>query len=131
MEEPRSTATGWDGRERKAEMTLDPVPGGEFVGWRVIVTGGSSGIGLATGRRFARRGANVVSLDLARPDDAEDISWQRCDVAQDRSVRIAVARAIDGLGGLDVSSITPGSGCRAPLTSVPIRPRRSGGDSLR
>lgn len=99
--------------------TLEAVPGGEFAGWRVIITGGSSGIGLATGRRFARRGANVVSLDLARPDDAEDLAWQHCDVAQDESVRVAVAHAVEGLGGLDVLVNNAGVGMQGSIDERP------------
>lgn len=32
----------------------------EFIGKNVIVTGGSSGIGVATAEAFARKGANVL-----------------------------------------------------------------------
>lgn len=100
-------------------MPVGSGPSGEFVGWRVLVTGGSSGIGLATGRRFLGRGASVVSLDLERPDDAEGISWQRCDVADDRSVRTAVASAIDGLGGLDVLVNNAGVGMQGTVDDRP------------
>ena len=66
--------------QRQASASNQP---GEFSGWRIIVTGGSSGIGLATGRRFLERGGRVVSLDLVRPGDTEGIAWRDCDVADD------------------------------------------------
>ena len=53
---------------------------------RVVVTGGSSGIGLATALRFIADGAAVVSLDLAAPPDAS-IRWFATDVSDDASVR--------------------------------------------
>ena len=68
---------------------------------RVVVTGGSSGIGLATALRFVADGATVVSLDLAAPPD-DSIRWFATDVSDDASVRAGVAAAVDALGGIDV-----------------------------
>ena len=39
-----------------------------FTGKTVLVTGAASGIGRATARRFADEGANVVVVDLDRPE---------------------------------------------------------------
>ena len=68
---------------------------------RVVVTGGSSGIGLATVLRFVADRAEVVSLDLVAPPD-DSIRWFGTDVSDDASVRASVAAALDALGGLDV-----------------------------
>lgn len=38
-----------------------------FAGRRAVITGGASGIGLATAREFARRGAQLVIADVAQP----------------------------------------------------------------
>jgi len=74
-------------------------------GRRVLVTGAASGIGLATARLFRSEGAGVAMLDRdeaalakASVDGAVPL---RCDVADERQVRAAVAEAAAALGGLD------------------------------
>ena len=76
--------------------------GGELAGWRAVVTGGSSGIGLATARRLAELGGLVLAFDLAAPPETSGIDWVRCDVADDASVSAAIGAAVERLGGLDV-----------------------------
>ncbi|GLW55680.1 SDR family NAD(P)-dependent oxidoreductase [Kitasatospora phosalacinea] len=71
----------------------------DLQGLRAIVTGGASGIGLATARLLAERGAAVAVLDLD-PGDAP--LGFTADVADDASVRAAVAAAAEALGGIDV-----------------------------
>ena len=93
--------------------------GGDYFGWRVMITGGSSGIGLATGIRFIERGAKVVSLDLKRPYDEKRIAWQYCDVADDSSVRAAVAAAVKSLDGLDVLVNSAGIGMQGSIDEEP------------
>jgi len=92
---------------------------GEFLDWRIVITGGSSGIGLATGLRFLERGANVVSLDLNRTYDVEGIAWRFCDVADDASVREAVSAAVKGLEGLDVLINNAGVGMQGSVDENP------------
>jgi NAD(P)-dependent dehydrogenase (short-subunit alcohol dehydrogenase family) len=73
-----------------------------------IVTGGASGIGLATVRRFADEGANVVVVDM---DDekggaaAEEVrgSYVHCDVTDAEQVDAMVAHAVDTFGGVDIA----------------------------
>ena len=91
---------------------------GEFAGWRIMITGGSSGIGLATGLRFVERGASVVSLDLARPDDTR-LAWRHCDVAEDSSVREAVAAGLEDVSGLDVVVNSAGVGMQGTIEESP------------
>jgi 2-keto-3-deoxy-L-fuconate dehydrogenase len=68
---------------------------------RALVTGGSSGIGLATARALADGGANVAILDRAG-EASEGFIFVQADVTDDDGVREAVISAVRQLGGLDV-----------------------------
>ena len=76
----------------------------EFAGLAALVTGGASGIGLATARLLAARGARVAVLDRDQPsDDAGDgLVPVLADVTDDAAVRAAVAQAGQALAGLDI-----------------------------
>jgi NAD(P)-dependent dehydrogenase (short-subunit alcohol dehydrogenase family) len=73
----------------------------ELDGLTALVTGGGSGIGLATARLLADRGATVAVLDLD-PAGAEPLAGFATDVTDDGSVRAGVAAAVQRLGGLDI-----------------------------
>jgi len=85
----------------------------ELTGIRALVTGGASGIGLATARLFAERGAAVVSLDLSDPP--EPLYGVRADVRDDAQIRTAVAEAAGHLGGLDVLVNNAGIGAQGTV----------------
>lgn len=72
-----------------------------FDGLRALVTGGASGIGLATAQRLASDGAKVAVLDVAETGP-DGFAYVHADVRDDGAVRTAVAAAIETLGGLDV-----------------------------
>ncbi|MER5978177.1 SDR family oxidoreductase [Streptomyces sp. NPDC001857] len=74
----------------------------EFEGIAALVTGGASGIGLATAELLAERGARVAALDLDPTGVKPPLSGHRADLADDASVRAAVTAAAAELGGLDV-----------------------------
>jgi NAD(P)-dependent dehydrogenase (short-subunit alcohol dehydrogenase family) len=71
----------------------------ELSGLSALVTGGGSGIGLATARLLASRGATVAVLDLKPGDEFTSVT---ADVTDDASVRLAVDDAAGRLGGLDI-----------------------------
>jgi 3-oxoacyl-[acyl-carrier protein] reductase len=70
-----------------------------MVAQRVIVTGAASGIGLATARGFAKSGAVVLGLDVAK--FPQDISGLTVDLADADAVGRVVRQACARLGGLD------------------------------
>jgi 2-keto-3-deoxy-L-fuconate dehydrogenase len=86
----------------------------EFDGIRAIVTGGASGIGLATAGLLAARGARVVCLDL-NPSVPEPLTGIKADVTDDASVRAAVEQAASTLGGLDVVVNNAGIGAQGTV----------------
>ncbi len=68
---------------------------------RVIVTGGSGGIGAAIVERFAADGAAVAVLDRRAPA-GESASFFPVDLLDPLDTRRAVGEAIAALGGIDV-----------------------------
>jgi NAD(P)-dependent dehydrogenase (short-subunit alcohol dehydrogenase family) len=86
----------------------------EFAGLTAIVTGGASGIGLATALLMAERGATVACLDLV-PDVPGPLLGIRADVADDASVRSAVEEAAARLGGLDILVNNAGIGAQGTI----------------
>jgi NAD(P)-dependent dehydrogenase (short-subunit alcohol dehydrogenase family) len=74
----------------------------DFDGLVAVVTGGASGIGLATAHLLSERGARVACLDLSPDGVPEPLVGVRCDVADDPSVRAAVDTVVERWGRLDV-----------------------------
>jgi NAD(P)-dependent dehydrogenase (short-subunit alcohol dehydrogenase family) len=83
----------------------------DLKGTRILITGASSGVGLAAVERFAREGANLVLM--ARGAAALEEAARRgrrhgtravpipVDVSDREAVEVAVERAVEHLGGLD------------------------------
>jgi len=75
---------------------------GEFDGLVAVVTGGASGIGLATASAFAARGARVAVLDLNPVDLADGLTGFRADVTDRSTIDAAIAAIADAFGGIDI-----------------------------
>lgn len=73
-----------------------------FEGIKAIVTGGASGIGLATAIAFADEAADVAVLDLTTDLSDPRLTAFVADISNTASVSAAVAAAAAHLGGLDV-----------------------------
>lgn len=86
----------------------------ELEGVRAVVTGGASGIGLATANELVRRGARVAVLDV-NPDVAEPLVGIRCDVTDTASVEAALSAAVEQLGGLDAVVNNAGIGAQGTI----------------
>ena len=90
-----------------------------------VVTGGSSGIGLAIARELAREGAQVVitgrrqqQLDEAVRAIGDRVSALRADVSKPAELEALVARLRERHGRLDVLVANAGGGVIEPLGSV-------------
>jgi 2-keto-3-deoxy-L-fuconate dehydrogenase len=92
--------------------------GQAFAGLAAIVTGGGSGIGLATARLLAREGARVAVLDL---NPGEEHIGLPADVTDDASVRSAVEEAARRLGGIDILVNNAGIGAIGAVADNPDR----------
>jgi 2-keto-3-deoxy-L-fuconate dehydrogenase len=73
----------------------------DFAGLAALVTGGGSGIGLATARMLSERGARVACLDLDVSAVTPPCLGLRGDVSSDE-VAATVAEAAERFDGLDV-----------------------------
>ena len=89
---------------------------GEFNGLRAAVTGGASGIGLATARLLAEGGASVAVLDLQPHEVGEPLVGVRCDVTDDGEVRAAIDAVAERFGGLDVLVNNAGIGAQGDVS---------------
>jgi NAD(P)-dependent dehydrogenase (short-subunit alcohol dehydrogenase family) len=90
-------------------------------GLRALVTGGASGIGLATARLLASRGAGVAVLDRDPGGADGGLLALEADVTDDDAVRAAIRRAADGLGGLDLLVNNAGIGAQGNVEANPYK----------
>jgi NAD(P)-dependent dehydrogenase (short-subunit alcohol dehydrogenase family) len=81
---------------------------------RVLVTGALGGFGVPLCAALRRAGHQVVGLDLREGEDV-----LACDLRREDSVREAVARAVQRLGGLDVLVNNAGIGGSTDASSPP------------
>jgi len=89
---------------------------GELSGLTAVITGGGSGIGLATARLLDRQGARVAVLDL---NPGREFLALEADVTDDASVRLAVTTAAAQLGGIDILVNNAGIGAIGTVADNP------------
>lgn len=98
-----------------------------------VITGGASGMGLATVMRFLEEGAAVVVADynavtgaaaVAQANDAgfgDSVSFLRTDVAREEDIVAMLAHALSEYGRLDVLFNNAGvGGAIGPLTETTV-----------
>jgi 2-keto-3-deoxy-L-fuconate dehydrogenase len=92
---------------------------GDFDGVVAAVTGGGSGIGLATARLLATRGASVAAIDLDPDAAAGSALPVVADVTDEDSLQAAVAAVVERFGGLDVLVNNAGIGATGTVEDNP------------
>jgi rhamnulose-1-phosphate aldolase/alcohol dehydrogenase len=107
-------------------------PRGELAGRIAVITGGASGIGRATARVLAARGAHVVVADL-NADGAAEVAEElvathglrralgvHVDVTSEDAVAELMRRTVLEYGGLDVLVCSAGLATSAPITETTL-----------
>jgi rhamnulose-1-phosphate aldolase/alcohol dehydrogenase len=105
---------------------------GELAGRIAVVTGGASGIGRATARLLAERGAHVVVADL-NAEGAESVAEEivaaqgpgravadEVDVTDEQAVVSMIERAVIEYGGLDILVASAGLASSARVTETSV-----------
>lgn len=92
----------------------------DFQGKRVLITGGTKGMGAATLRLMHERGAKIVTAARSASSDLPDgVHLVRADVGTREGVDKVVAESLQQLGGIDIlinnvgGSSAPGGGALA------------------
>jgi NAD(P)-dependent dehydrogenase (short-subunit alcohol dehydrogenase family) len=92
---------------------------------RVVVTGGASGIGLATARRFVNESCQVVILDInrevlnkAQSEQPEFAGGVCADVSSPDEVEAAFKEIDQIMGGIDILISNTGISVRKPFTKT-------------
>jgi NAD(P)-dependent dehydrogenase (short-subunit alcohol dehydrogenase family) len=100
---------------------------GRLDGRVAAITGGASGLGAATARRFIEEGARVVLGDIQDVVGAQMAAelgasaiYRHCDVTVEADVAALVDAAVSEYGGLDVMMNNAGVvGARGPISQTP------------
>ncbi|MCX4788497.1 MULTISPECIES: SDR family NAD(P)-dependent oxidoreductase [unclassified Streptomyces] len=90
-----------------------------MTGLCALVTGGASGIGLATAQQLSERGASVAVLDLSIEHLAAPLRGFRADVSDAAGVGRAVEAAAEALGSIDILVNNAGIGAAGTVEDNP------------
>ena len=89
----------------------------DFTDLVAVVTGGASGIGAATAKLLAERGARVAVLDRDVADvDSTAFAAVPCDVTSTAAVDSAISDVVSRLGGIDILVNNAGIGAVGDVT---------------
>lgn len=80
-------------------MTANPQ---EFAGKRVLVSGGTKGLGRATVERFAASGARIITAARSVIEPVDAVEYVEADLTTAEGVQTFASAAIERLGGLDI-----------------------------
>ncbi len=101
----------------------------ELQGKAALITGGTTGLGLETARRFLQEGARVVvtgrNAELGERAAQElatlgDTAYMRADAADPAQVQASVAEAVGRMGRLDILVNNAGVGAVAGVLDTPL-----------
>lgn len=91
----------------------------EFNNLVAVVTGGASGIGAAVARHLNAGGARVVVLDI-NADDVDPAHFAiSANVADDQSVKAAIAEVVERFGRIDIVINNAGIGAQGDVATNP------------
>ena len=88
----------------------------EFAGKRVLVSGGTKGLGRATVDRFLAGGARVITSARGTPEPMDGVEFVQADLTTAEGGEAFAEAALECLGGVDIlahvlgGSTTPGGG---------------------
>ncbi|KQZ65022.1 short-chain dehydrogenase [Sphingopyxis sp. Root1497] len=91
----------------------------EFAGKRVVVSGGTKGLGRATVERFLAGGARVMTAARGNPEPIASVEFVRADLTTAAGGESLAAAALAHMGGVDIlahvigGSSSPGGGFAA------------------
>lgn len=96
-------------------MTIKADPT-EFAGKRVLISGGTKGLGRATVARFLAGGARVITSARGTPEHIDGVEFVQADLTTAEGGMVLANAALEHLGGIDIlahvlgGSTTPGGG---------------------
>ncbi|QWW71364.1 SDR family oxidoreductase [Rhizobium sp. WYJ-E13] len=86
----------------------------EFTGKRVLVSGGTKGLGRATVERFLAGGARVITAARTIKDQIEGVDYIQADLTTAKGGETLAKAALERLGGIDILAHVIGGSAMPP-----------------